>query len=180
LIRAEQTMMNGESDTREARLLAILKEARDEAYAQGWQDAVRSIVTAATNAAPNSPRVGEAMAPEGQPTTHRERSPKTSARAPYGLCARAIAASFREAGESGIDLDLVRETGFRMEGARLAESSVRSTLIDMVRTGLAERRNGRWFLTRSETETAGHAHKASPAAPLSNQGGSHEGTALTH
>jgi hypothetical protein len=30
-------MMNGESDTRETRLLAILKEVRDEAYAQGWQ-----------------------------------------------------------------------------------------------------------------------------------------------
>jgi hypothetical protein len=163
-------MMNGESDTREARLLEILKEARDEAYAQGWQDAVRSIVTAATNAAPNSPRVAEAMVSESQRPSRGARSSKTSTRAPYGLCARAIAASFREAGESGVDLDLVRETGFRMEGARLAESSVRSTLIDMVRDGLAERRNGRWFLTRSETETAGHAHEASPAVPLSNQG----------
>jgi hypothetical protein len=172
-------MMNGESDMQEARLLAVLKEARDEAYARGWQDAVRSIVTAATNAAPNSPRIGEAMAPEVQPTIHRDRPLKTAGRAPYGSCIRAIAASFKEAGDSGIDLDLVRETGLRTEGARLAESSIRSTLIDMVREGEAERRNGRWFLTRSsETETAGHAQEAHPAAPILNhQGGSHE-TAL--
>jgi hypothetical protein len=169
-------MTNGQHETQDARLLAILKEARDEAFSEGWAAAIRSIVTAATNAAPSSPHVVDddltRAAIETKQPIRREGLPGRK-RAPYGLCRRAIGESFKQAGEAGIDLEMVSETGFRMEGGpKLASTSIRSTLIEMVNEGVAERRNGRWFLVSSKTEAAGHAHEANPAATLYNEGDS--------
>ena len=161
----------------------------EEAYALGWDDACREIADSAKRASASlaaQPTVtAEALVVRENPfgtsqTNPAEKKPK---RAPYGLCGRAIPESFKIAGDGGIDLEMVRETGFRMEGGpKLALSSVRAALIDMVKEGEAERRNGRWFLTRSsETETAGYDHESSPAAPLDhNQGGSHETALASH
>jgi hypothetical protein len=177
-------MTNGKYETQDARILAVLKEARDEAFSEGWAAAIHIIVTAATNAAPSSPHAVDGLtraATETKPPIRRERLPGRK-RAPYGLCRRAIGESFKQAGDTGIDLEMVSETGFRMEGGpKLASTSIRSTLIEMMNEGVVDRRNGRWFLVSSKTETAGPAHEANPAAPLFNsEGDSREQAALAH
>ena len=62
------------------RIIALLQEARDEAYARGWQDAIRSIVSAATDSAP-AVGGGWVLRSEGtfgrQQSHSRKKRPKT-------------------------------------------------------------------------------------------------------
>lgn len=165
---------------------AIEVDAIRAAYELGFDDGIDHVAQTARNA--RSPHtsptsvIATTVPVAARENPFRQEQAAAPKRAPYGLCRRAIAESFKQAGEAGIDLDVVSETGFHMEGGpKLAASSVRSTLIEMAKEGLVERRNGRWFLVRSETETAGRAHEANPAAPLFNSDGdSREQAPLTH
>lgn len=166
------------------RIIALLQEARDEAYARGWQDAIRSIVSAATNSAP---AVGGGwvlrseghLADNNHTVAKKAKNGNAETRAPWGLSDRAVDAALDRAGDRGVDFDEVRAVARELEGHDLAVSSVRTTCLKKVRRGEVIKRNGRWFKLRAaQTETAGAAHEATPAVPLYNYQGGTNGTAL--
>jgi hypothetical protein len=166
---------------------AITIEAIRAAYDQGFEDGIDHIVQTARadrSSRTSTPVIAATpMAVRENPFNSSPRqaeaapSPK---RAPYGLCRRAITEAFRIAGDSGIYIEMVIETGFRMEGGlKLAASSVRSTLIEMQKASEIERRGARWYrVSHPERETAGHAHEADPAAPIPHNQGGPNGAAL--
>lgn len=169
-------------------MIDLLNEARQEAYTQGWADAVRKIMQATADAAPNKalrPQRQPAAEPplpkiEANPAANRNTSkPGRDGRGPYGLCPKAIRVALDRAGNRGIDRDMVAAIGVEIGGWSLAESSIRSTMSKFEDEGEIERRGERWF----KVETAGSASIATPAASTSattHQGGPHETTLTTH
>lgn len=177
--------MDQSSTSLDERMRALLDEARQGGYASGWADAIRTIVTAVTDAAPKSPgmpaRERRASGVTQESSNGQQLRPTVSGkRAPWGLSNRAVAAALNRAGDTGIDLEFVRTVGMELEGFTLAESSIRSTFSDFAERGEIVRRGDRWF--KVNKETAGSAIEATPAAPATHhQGGSDARTTLaTH
>jgi hypothetical protein len=160
---------------------SIIEEAIRAAYEHGFDDGITHVVKTARNERIARFPVASRESPFNANVQPKESKP-TPRRAPYGLCRRAIAEAFKITGDTGIDLEMVSETGFRMEGGpKLASSSVRSTLIEMQSAGEVARRGARWYrVSHPENETAGPGHEANPAASFAHNQGGHNGTALAN
>jgi hypothetical protein len=170
------------TNTIDSQIMALLERSREDAFRAGWDAAITSVVTAATNIAPQGTKVVATSGIQYETQHLRRRAPMPGDapnRAPWGLAERALNAAIERAGSRGIDFDGVREMAREMEGHDLAETSVRSACLKRERRGELVRRNGRWFPpAKIFPESAGSAHEATPADPLFHNQGGPNGTAL--
>jgi hypothetical protein len=123
-----------------------IRDAHAKGYQEGYEAAIRNIVMAATNAAPTAvPAAAEAESASGagRERVHFHDVPRH--RAPWGLVPKAVNRALDGAGDHGVEIPMVIASANEL-GHLVAESSVRSMLIDMTNRGELERRsNGRWY-----------------------------------
>jgi hypothetical protein len=169
--------MDNDTMSLDEKVLALLSDARQEGYREGWQSAFRYIALAATNAIQNPQSVPERRTPPLVDQQAKQPPIIPRRRAPWGMSHRAIRAALKRANGGGVDVPTVRAIGFELESFDLADSSVRAGFLDLAERGEIEKRGDRWF----RKETAGSASEATPAASATtHQGGSDARTTLTH
>lgn len=171
-----------DTDTTITQIAALVEQARQEAFKSGWDAAIKSVVTAATNAAPEGFKV-VADAPlsisTGKPRS-TEVPQREGTRAPWGLVERALDIALDRAADRGVSPDEVRAVARELEGHDLAENSVRSACLKRERRDELIRNRGRWFKVNLAVskEPAGSAYETDPAASDSLTEGGSNGTAL--
>lgn len=157
-----------------ARVLELIEDARRLAYAQGYQDAIQNIVNAAgaVHSAPFSgPETSRHQSLDSEP-----RHKVGTKRAPWGLVPKAIERALNSSGDHGIDLSMVSESAMEL-GHPVAESSVRTFLITMTKSGAIERRDdGRWYRVK-RNDGATLQERPAVSYPF-DQGGTDEAAAL--
>ena len=161
--------MASDADSVNARLLELI-EARRLAYAQGYRDAVQNIMAAA-GAVDAAPATKEEPHHPGLRILRRQ----PTQRAPWGLVPKAIEGALDKAGDRGIDFPMVNTFAVEL-GHPVAESSVRTFLINMTKRGVIERRgNGRSYRVK-RNDGVPDQERPAVSNPF-DQGGSNE-TAL--